>query len=170
MGTNPEAVVGVDRLIIPAFYLIWVLLALFLTVKSGRAILIRLAMLCLANWAAHNALLETLGTNPPPLLLPVKDALFALCVPLVAGRSWSASAVFGLFVAIGIVHVDAVLTGTQGTPSYYLTLNALFLLQVVAVGIGGGIAWLAIHRRGSVVPGLHPFSARMDASERKGGA
>lgn len=162
---------GVDRLIIPAFYLIWVLLALFLAVKSGRAILVRLAMLCLANWAAHNALLETLGTNPPPLLLPVKDALFALCVPLIAGRSWSASAVFGLFVAIGIVHVDAALTDSQGTVSYYLTLNGLFWLQVMAVGIGGGLAWLARVRSGrDLGAGLYAFYARVDDSERQGGA
>lgn len=170
---EPERVEAavVNDITIPVFYGLCSAAALALALASQRELLTRLAWLLLGAWAACNAMTIFIGFHRAPLLIPLIDAMLALCVPLIAAKSKIASVVFGLFVVVAIVHVDAFLTHTEGRPSYYLTLNMLYLAQVVIVGGASGLACLA-DRPGSsrLVPWLRFGHARVDASERKGGA
>lgn len=143
------------------------LAALVLSILSKRPLLERLGWLMMAAWVLCNLVTIFVGFTRAPLLIPMIDTMLALCVPMIAGRSSVGAVVFGLFVAVAIVHVDAFLTHTQGTPPYYITLNALFLLQVVAVGGVSGLACLADRRAPiGLGAGLYPGGARMDAEER----
>ena len=161
----------VNDITIPIFYGLCALSALLLARASKRDLLKRLAWLLLWNWALCNSVTVMVGFQRAPLLMPAVDTAMALCVPLVAGRSVAASIVFGLYVTVGIVHVDAFLTHTEGRPQYFLTLNLLYLAQVVTVGAASGLALLATRpRTRGLVPWLHAGHARVDASERKVGA
>lgn len=153
------------------FYGLCALASLGLSLASGRVLLIRLAWLLLGAWGTCNVVTMVYGFARAPLLIPIIDAILALCVPLIAARSKTASVVFGLFVAIGIVHVDAFLTHTQGSTPYFVTLNLLYLAQVVTVGGASGLVCLADRPAGSpLFPRLRFGHARVDAQEREGGA
>jgi hypothetical protein len=130
--------------LIPLFYGACVIAALVLAVISRRVPLIKLGLILLAAWGACNVVVITHGHASAPLLIPTIDAILALLTAGVAAidHDKTAGAVFAIFVGVQIVHVAAFETHTQGTYSYFLTLNLLFLAQVLVVG--GWSAWVVV--------------------------
>ncbi len=136
-----EGAAVADRLVIPAFYLACVTLALGAAVWSRSEPLIKTTLVLLAGWAAHNFIVETQGAEHAPLLIPTADAILGLLVAGIAAHHQSrvAAAVFALFLLVQIVHVAAFRANVQGGYVYFLTLNLLFLTQLAVAG-GSGVA------------------------------
>ena len=95
------------------------------------------------------------------MVIPPSDATLALCTAGIAAfhQSRVAAAVFGVFLAVEIVHVAAFQLHMQGTFTYFLALNLLFVVQLVVVG-GASVA--------SIVVQLAP-APRMGARLSRGG-
>lgn len=148
--------------LIPFFYLGWTLIAFGLAWMTHRRDLVQTGgVLCLA-WLACNVAVVVVGHAKAPVLIPTIDAILALLCAHIAifERGRAAIAVLFLFVMVGLVHVAAFETHTQGTYFYFLVLNLLFFAQVAVVGGASGWALMAdrVHRR-PVRAGPHAFGA-----------
>jgi hypothetical protein len=118
------------------FYGFCALTALGLAVASGRRGLMQLGAIMMAAWIACNAATLANGFDRATLLIPAIDAILALLTVsmVIFERDRAATVVFGLFILVEIVHVAAFQTHTQGSVSYFITLNLIFLAQAVVVG------------------------------------
>lgn len=112
---------------------------LALSLLSRREALIKLGLILLAAYVACNLAMAANGKAHAPMLIPTIDAILALLTAGIVAldHSKTAAVVFALFVLVEIVHVAAFQTRTQGSHTYFLYLNLIFLAQVVAVGSSG---------------------------------
>ena len=150
-----------DAILIPLGYGALTIFALTLAVVSRRADLIETGAVLLLAWLLCNAVVILNGHAKAALLIPTIDAILGLFVAGIAAHNQSriAAVVFAIFLIVQMVHVAAFRLHTQGTPPYFLTLNLLFLSQLMVVG-GAGVA--------SVVARLTPAPRMADRFLRGG--
>lgn len=114
--------------------------AMMLCVWRSRAhVLQKLGFCLLADWALGNAIVQGMGYDHAPLMIPSLHGALAVLVAMVGykHRSQVALVVFLCYALAGVVHVGAFVTHRQATYAYYATLNLLFLAQLVTVGATG---------------------------------
>ena len=118
------------------FYGACVAVTLGLALFAQRKALIELGFILLTAWVGCNLAVMARGFTQAPMLIPTIDAILALCVAgiTIYHQSKAAAWVFGLFVAVQLVHVVAFQLQTQGSYFYFLALNVLFLCQLAVVG------------------------------------
>ena len=119
---------------------------LLLAWASGQHVPQKLALLMLASWSTSNLAVSLLGFDGASYVTPAIDA--ALAVPTAAlalnNRSWGAFWTLIMFLLQIAAHGVAFMANGQASYLLYLSLNLLFLAQVVM--IGGISATLAVRR------------------------
>ena len=150
-----------DAILIPLGYGALTIFALTLAIVSKRPDLIETGAVLLLAWLLCNAVVILNGHTKAPLLIPTIDAILGLFVAGIAAHNQSriAAVVFAIFLGVQMVHVAAFRLHTQGSYSYFLTLNLLYICQLVVVG-GAGVA--------SVVARLTPAPRMADRFSRGG--
>ena len=108
---------------------------------DGHRVGLMLAGALFTAWAASNVAATLLGLDHAPLVIPTIHAVLAICVAIVgiAYRSRAAASVFGLYLLMTLCDVGSFIARVDGSFAYYLTINALFCLQLLVVG--GESAW-----------------------------
>lgn len=134
----------IDAYIVPLFYGIWTICAVGLAWLSQKHVRIKVSLLLFLAWVTCNVAVKAQGLPNAPLLIPAIDAFIGVCVGALwlANKDQIAAAVFWLFVLDELIHVGGFLTHLQGAPTYYLTLNMVFLAQISVVG--GASAWACL--------------------------
>lgn len=147
--------------LIAATYGAATILAMALTLLSGRHVLIKLGLVLLLDWSLYNVIIDWTGFERAPLLIPMFDAAIGTWIGVIAwaNRSLVAATVFGLFVIVAAWWCVEIWSHSQATYTCYAVANCIFLAQVAIVGGAGGWSYLADRRpRGHVR--LHPHPHR----------
>ena len=133
--------------LIPIIYGAAVACTLYLALISHSSVLQKVGLALLFAWSASNVVVSLQGFERAPLMIPTIDGFAAILIAMVGYRHRSnvALVVFGIYAIVSIVHVGAFVLRMQATYTYYLTLNLLFLSQLLL--LGGSGAWLAVRHR-----------------------
>lgn len=130
-----------------AVFDLFVALTLVAALASGSHALQKLSLLLLFAWAFTNLAVDGLGFARAPLITPSVDAATAVLVAWVGytTRSFAALVVFILYTFVGEAHLFFIIRRMEATYTYYSTLNILFLMQLLVIGVPG--AWIAVRLR-----------------------
>lgn len=116
---------------------------------SREPVLQKLWLVLLIEWASTNLAVDYMGFENAMLVIPSINGLLAICVAILGLSNWQRRAgvvaavlVFALYAAVGVTHLAAFVTRTDGSNLHYATLNGLFSLQLLTLGGVGG--WLAV--------------------------
>ena len=103
---------------------------------SKQHVLQKIGLGLLFAYGASNVAVDFYGFQQAPLMVPTIDAVAAILIAATGYRSHNMTAlvVFGIYAIVGLVHVGAFVLKMQATYTYYLTLNLLFLAQLLIVG------------------------------------
>lgn len=114
---------------------------------SHDHVLQKLSLLLLLAWAATNLIINCVGFERAPLVVPSIDAFVAVLVAVTGyhRKSWAAMCVFGIYAVIALVHISAFVLQMLTTYAYYAVLYSLFLAQIIIVGAAS--AWVAFLAR-----------------------
>ena len=156
-----------------AFYALAVIVTLGIAKLSKNPALIIVATLLAVSCIGSNLLLLWLGPANQPWADPSLQALIAVFTGgvFLERRSRVAALVSGLFVLELLIIVIYILAHKQGTGQYFLSINLVFLAQLVITGGAGCVElYNRAVERGSVVfhqrPGLREHSSRVTGAQK----
>jgi len=106
--------------------------------RDGYAL--KLAWILALNYAGTNISIAYLGFARAPMVLTILNAIAAILIAAVAisGGGPLAVIVFTMFLCEAAVHVAFFAEHAQGDFTYYLTLNVIFIAELLTVGGASG--------------------------------
>lgn len=153
-----------DPTVAVTFYGAVMCVVLVLCVLSDNAALHRIAGWSVVGWMGYNLIFAWLHAASTPWLAPIFNALICVAIAGVAIRYRSNVAwwIVSLYCVEFAFIVASFLSHSQGTVSYYVTLNVIFLGRMYLLGDAGYAALGDRLRRGRLSPGYRVAGVARD--------